>query len=127
MLTGNLPPLQIKSIAIGVVGGLAKATGYLPDLVYIAKLFVSDNVTEHQILAHAVPGRAFAPPQARVQPFDGSIDERLGKTIIKLVQVRLRITDRRRRRTIARTVLDSSPRNSEGGRYTDRCAQKFPA
>src|SRR3954468_264539 len=72
-LCRDLPALEVERVAVRFVRWLVKLFGDVAVVVEIAELAVGRDIAPDQVLALGVPGRAFGPEAAGVEPLDRGI------------------------------------------------------
>jgi hypothetical protein len=121
VLAGDLAPLIVECVAVGVASRIAEAARDVIVLLEKAQLLIIRDIAPQQIPSDRVPGRAFGPQRAGVQPLDRRVAQLVLEALVDLDDVRIRIADRLVAAEIARKCLR---RHGGGCRKSGGCGQK---
>ncbi len=72
-LRRDLPAFGVECVAVAFVGRIAEAFGDVAVVVEVAQLAIVRNVAPHQIASLCIPGRAFRPEAAGVEPLNRGV------------------------------------------------------
>ena len=117
MAKGDLPALEVEGVAVAVPRGRAEAAADVAVLLEPAQLLVVGDVRPDEVAADAVPGRAFGPERAVVEPLDRGVTELCPKPSVEHHDIRLGVADggRTRREIAGHGGGCERPADGEGG------------